>query len=158
MKDPKIETKRLLLYPISNDAMRQMIDTEKDAVMKQAYSEMLQGCLATPEKRMWYALWQMELKNATGTIVGNFCFKGLNETGIIEIGYGLRDGFCGNGYMTEAVKAVSKWALMQQNVTCIEAETAKDNDKSKNVLMNAGFKFSGKYGEEGPRYYLRKDF
>ena len=158
MKELKIETERLFLFPASDDTMREMVVAEKDELMRQAYSEMLQECLATPEKRMWYALWQMELKNATGTIVGNFCFKGLDANGSIEIGYGLRDGFCGNGYMTEAIKAVSEWALMQENVIVIEAETTEDNKKSQKVLLNAGFKFSGKYGKEGPRYYLRKDF
>ena len=158
MENLKVETERLRLSPISDNEMRQMIDAERDEIMKQAYSEMLQGCIEDPENRIWHSIWVMELKEKPGIIAGDFCFKGPSKNGMVEIGYGLRDGFCGNGFMTEAVKAISEWALMQENVDIVEAETSDDNEKSKNVLFNAGFKYSGKYGEEGPRYYLRKDF
>lgn len=46
----KIETERLWLYPISNDEMKQLIEEEPEEGMKQAYGEMLQGCLQNPEK------------------------------------------------------------------------------------------------------------
>lgn len=156
MENLNIETERLRLFPISDNEMRQVVDAEKDEMMKQAYSEMLQGCIADPKNRIWYSMWVMELKEKTGIIVGDFCFKGPSKNGMVEIGYGLREGFCGNGFMTEAVKAISEWALTQENVNIIEAETSDDNEKSKNILLKVGFKFSGKYGEEGPRYFLEK--
>lgn len=40
----KIETKRLLLHPISDEEMQKIIDDEKNPEMQKAYSEMLQGC------------------------------------------------------------------------------------------------------------------
>ena len=46
-----------------------------------------------PDNRIWYAVWNMELKNVPGTIVGDFCFKGLGKDGVVEIGYGLRKEF-----------------------------------------------------------------
>ncbi|MCQ2974095.1 MAG: GNAT family N-acetyltransferase [Bacteroidales bacterium] len=153
----KLETKRLFLYPISDEDIKQMIENEPKTEIKQAYSEMLQGCIENPENRIWYSIWIMELKEKTGIIVGDFCFKGPSKNGIVEIGYGLRDGFCGNGFMTEAVKAISEWAFTQENVNIIEAETSDDNEKSKNVLLKTGFKFSGKFGEEGPRFQLIKN-
>ena len=64
----KIETERLLLYPISDKEMVQLVDNEQDADLKQAYSEMLQGCVSEPEKRIWHAVWFMELKSHPGTI------------------------------------------------------------------------------------------
>lgn len=64
----------------------------------------------------------MELKEKPGTIVGDFSFKGISPDGMIEIGYGLKKGYCKNGYMTETVKAVSAWALEQDEVTRVEAE------------------------------------
>lgn len=151
-----IETERLRLFPISNFEMRQMIDAEKDEMLKQAYSEMLQGCIADSKNRIWYSMWVMELKEKPGIIVGDFCFKGPSKNGMVEIGYGLRDGFCGNGFMTEALKAISEWTFSQENISVIEAETSDDNEKSKNVLFNAGFKFLGNIGEEGPRFQLVK--
>ena len=152
MKKMTVESERLLLYPISDDDMRSLIENEKDAEMKQAYGEMLEGCLKYPEQRIWHAVWFMELKNRPGVIVGDFCFKGLRDDGCVEIGYGLRKGFCGYGYMTETVKKISEWALSQDGVSCVEAETEEQNIASANVLKHAGFQQNGKWGEEGPRY------
>lgn len=151
----RIETERLVLYTISNAEMESLIKNENDADLKQAYSEMLQGCINEPEKRIWYAVWLMELKNHPGTIVGDFCFKGLREDGMVEIGYGLREGFCGNGYMTETLKAITEWALAQSGVTRVEAETDPENYASQKVLTACGFIPTGTTGEEGPRFVYK---
>jgi RimJ/RimL family protein N-acetyltransferase len=151
----KIETERLILYPISNQEMESLIENENDAELKQAYSEMLQGCINEPENRIWYAVWLMELKNHSGTIVGDFCFKGLCADGMVEIGYGLREGFCGKGYMTEALKAITAWALAQSGVTRVEAETDPENKASQKVLAVCGFIPTGTIGEEGPRFVFK---
>ena len=152
----KIETERLLLYPISDKEMVQLVENEQDADLKQAYSEMLQGCVSEPEKRIWHAVWFMELKSQPGTVVGDLSFKGLAADGMVELGYGLWDGYCGHGYMTEAVKAISAWAVAQEGVTRVEAETAPENMASQRVLMNAGFIPTGENGEEGPRFIYKK--
>lgn len=55
----RMETERLYLYPISNDEMSCLIEKEADAEMKQAYTEMLEGCLMEPDNRIWYAVWNM---------------------------------------------------------------------------------------------------
>ncbi len=152
----KIESERLIFYPIENDETLKLIENEKDPEMKQAYSEMLQGCIEHPGNRIWYTVWYMELRSEPGTVIGDFCFKGLNENSMVEIGYGLRDGYCGHGYMTEAVKKISEWALHQKGVTKVEAETEPDNTASQNVLIKAGYFPSGIIGEEGPRYVFQK--
>ena len=85
-----------------------LIEKEADAEMKQAYTEMLERCLMEPDNRIWYAVWNMELKNAPGTIVGDFCFKGLGKNGVVEIGYGLREEFRHQGYMVETVKVITE--------------------------------------------------
>ena len=147
-----LESERLLLYPIGDDAMRALIAEQSDAELKQAYTEMLEGCLREPEKRVWYAVWLMELKAQPGTVVGDLSFKGLSSDGMVELGYGLREGCCGKGWMTEAVKAISAWALRQAGVTRVEAETAPENAASQKLLLNAGFVPTGQTGEEGPRF------
>lgn len=152
----KIETERLFLYPISDDEMQKKIDNENDPELKKAYSEMLRGCLDNPTDRVWFATWNMELKKQPQIIVGDLCFKGITEDGMVEIGYGLKEGYCGNGYMTEAVKAMTEWALSQNNVSRVEAETDPDNQPSKNILAKVGFVQTGEIGEEGPRFALEK--
>lgn len=104
-----------------------MIDKEADTEMKQAYTEMLEGCLLEPDNRIWYAVWNMELKKSQGTIVGDFCFKGLENDGVVEIGYGVKEKYRHQGYMTEAVKVITEWELSQDNVRIVEAETDVNN-------------------------------
>lgn len=147
-----LESERLSIYPIGDEELERLIEDEKDAGLKQAYAEMLAGCSANPEQRIWYALWYIELKAQPGTVVGDISFKGLGADGTVELGYGLREGFCGHGYMTEAVKAIAEWALAQQGVTRVEAEAEPDNAPSQRVLARAGFVPTGIMGEEGPRF------
>ncbi|MBQ7155952.1 MAG: GNAT family N-acetyltransferase [Synergistaceae bacterium] len=151
----KIKSERLLLYPASDCEMKQLVDDEQDSELKQAYSEMLEGCITNPESRIWFALWFIELKSQPGEIVGEFSFKGLNADGMVEIGYGLKDGYCGHGYMTEAVSRIARWALTQTGVTRLEAEADPDNKPSRNVLLNAGFTMTGETGTEGMRFVYR---
>lgn len=147
-----IETKRLRIYPASQKQMEEFIETQTVDVLKAAYTEMLNGCLAKPEQWEWYAIWMIELKN--GTHIGELCFKGLTPDGIAEIGYGINDEYQGQGYASEAVKAVSEWAFQQPDVTALEAETDDENIASKRVLEKCGFVLNGIIGEEGPRYSL----
>ena len=151
----KIESKRLILYPINDTELKKLIDHEPEDELKQAYSEMLQGCIDHPEQRIWYTTWYLELKDQPGTIVGDLGFKGLNADGMIEIGYGLKEGFCGNGYMTEAVNTICEWALSQEGVNRIEAETTAENRKSQHVLYSVGFIPTGECGKEGPRFIYK---
>lgn len=97
----RVETERMYLYPLSDEEMRLVIEKESDPEMKQAYTEMLEGSLSNPDKRIWYAIWNMELKDDPEIIAGDFCFKGIGDDGVIEIGYGLKEEYRHHGYMTE---------------------------------------------------------
>ena len=149
-----IETKRLRIYAASKEEMEQFIESQTIDVLKLAYSEMLNGCLNNPDQWEWYAIWMIESKD--GTHIGELCFKGLDQNGIAEIGYGINDKYQNNGYATEAVKAVLEWAFTNPNVTAIEAETEPENAASKRVLEKSGFVLNGKIGKEGPRYTISR--
>ena len=130
----RVETERMYLYPLSDEEIRLVIEKESDPEMKQAYTEMLEGCLSNPDKRIWYAIWNMELKDDPETIVGDFCFKGLGDDGVVEIGYGLKEEYRHYGYMMEAVKVITEWALSQDGVKQVEAETDVENDVYQKLL------------------------
>jgi|HigsolmetaAR203D_1030402.scaffolds.fasta_scaffold02991_3 Acetyltransferases, including N-acetylases of ribosomal proteins len=147
-----IQTERLNIYPLSDDEMRDVIKNESNKALKAAYSAMLAGCLKNPEQRIWHAMWVLQLNDGSGRIVGSFSFKGLNDNGMVEIGYGMNPGYEGKGFMTEAVSAAVRWASKQPGVLSIEAETEPENVASQRVLEKAGFIPSGVMGTEGPRY------
>ena len=152
---PVVTTKRLCISPLTDGEMQEKVEKEPDGELKKAYSQMLAGCEAAPEKRIWYALWAIRQGDENGQMVGDLCFKGLGPDGGVEIGYGTYRGYEGQGYMTEAVIAMTAWAMAQPGVAFVEAETEPGNAASQRVLEKAGFLPSGKMGEEGPRF-IRK--
>ena len=146
------ETGRLRLYPASKEQMEALIAAERDADLKQAYTEMLEGCLTHPGEWPWYAAWMIELRD--GTRIGDLCFKGLRADGAAEIGYGILEAYRGQGYAAEAVGAAVRWAFEQPGAGRVEAETEPDNKASQRVLEKCGFRPAGVVGEEGPRYFI----
>ena len=145
-----VRTERLLIRLASEAEMHELIEQEPEEALKQAYTEMLDACIAHPEQRQWYAAWLIELPD--GQRVGDLCFKGLSPDGAVEIGYGLLPAYWGKGYASEAVSAMTEWASRQPGVRRIEAETDPDNAASQRVLQKAGFVPTGVCGEEGPRF------
>ena len=143
--------KRIKIVPADRQQMEDVISSAKDPELKKAYTEMLEGCLEHPEQWDWYAMWMIE--KTDGTHIGDLCFKGLDASGMAEIGYGILEEYQGQGYATEAVGAAVHWALQQPFVSRVEAETAPDNLASQRVLEKCGFLPSGTVGEEGPRFY-----
>ena len=149
-----IETNRLKLYPASREQMEAFIAARSADDLRAAYREMLEGCLVHPDQWEWYAIWMIELKD--GTHIGELCFKGVTENGITEIGYGIAEEYRGRGWGTEAVSALTDWALGQPCVMCVTAETEASNIASRKVLTKAGFVPTGETGEEGPLYVRKK--
>jgi RimJ/RimL family protein N-acetyltransferase len=62
--------------------------------------------------------------------------------GEIEIGYAIEEGRQGHGFATEAVRAMSEWALQRFALPRVLAIVAADNAGSCNVLQNAGFQLA----------------
>lgn len=151
----KIKSKRLNITAMNLEQLRAAIIAETDEHMKAAYSQMLQGCLDHPSDYKWYTAWVISLKD--GTRIGSFCFMGTPKNGTVEIGYGIDKKHEGNGYATETVRQMCDWAFSNSGVYYIEAETEPDNAASQAVLRKAGFKPTGKIGEEGPKFELEKE-
>ena len=144
------ETQRLRLYPASQEQMEALIAAQNDEALRAAYTEMLEGSMTHPAQREWYALWMIETKD--GTHIGELCFRGLDESGAAEIGYGILEAYRGQRYAQEAVQAMLKWAFRHPETERIEAETEENNAASRRVLEKCGFVLTGHCGEEGPRY------
>lgn len=151
----KVETKRMLLQPMSDSEVEEMMAEMHSDDLRAAYGEMLAGCRRVPENRIWYAPWKMTLKNSR-EYMGDVGFKGPAKDRTVEIGYGILPSYEGNGYMTEAVQGIIRWAFSQQDVDFVEAETDPDNRASQRILEKCGFVPTGKTGEEGPRFVVER--
>lgn len=154
MKEMKLKTKRLILRPMPVAELDKKVLMQEDGELRQAYSEMLDGCRREPEQWFWYTPWSICLKKE-GTLLGDVCFKGGPVKGRVEVGYGLEEFARGKGYMTEALTAILEWAFSQKDVYIVEAETEPDNGASQRVLEKNGFAPCGE-GSEGPRFAKEK--
>ena len=146
------DTERLHIYPASRERMELIIASEKDEELRRAYAQMLDGCLRHPDQWDWYAIWLIELKD--GTHIGDLSFKGLSDDGAAEIGYGIIEEYRAQGFASEAVSGMCRWAFRHPEVRSIEAETEAGNAASQRVLKKCGFRPNGIIGEEGPRFSL----
>lgn len=78
-------------------------------------------------------------------IIGRVSYFNIVGGGMMSclIGYSLSEKYLGKGYMTEAVKATSKFMMNQYKIHRIEALIKPDNIKSENVIKRCGFEFEG---------------
>ncbi|MFC4147953.1 GNAT family N-acetyltransferase [Micromonospora mangrovi] len=75
-----------------------------------------------------------------GPVFGDIGFHRPPRDGAAEIGFGLAESARGQGYATEAVTALTRWAFTQPGVRRVIARTTTDNAASRGVLERAGFR------------------
>ena len=94
-----------------------------------------------PHLHPWYTyflLVRIEDRRAVG-VCG---FKGApTPLGSVEVGYAMHEDYRNRGYMTEAVRALVKWAFRHETCQQVIAETLRDNLPSQRVLQKAGLIF-----------------
>mgnify|MGYP004525737365 CR=1 FL=1 len=152
MKKVEIKTKRMVLRPMSDDEIGARIEAVDSDELRAAYGEMLAGCKGDPENRVWYAPWQMVLKDS-GVSIGEIGFKGPGQEHAVEIGCGVLPEHRRQGYAAEALEAMTRWAFGKKDIVFVEAEADPDNKASLGVLEKCGFVPDGT-GAEGPRFVL----
>ncbi|MEU7718227.1 GNAT family N-acetyltransferase [Streptomyces tibetensis] len=80
------------------------------------------------------------VRREDGRAIGAMGFHSVpDEEGRVEVGYDLVEGARGHGYATEALRALSAWALGRDEVRTVVANVERDNAPSQNVLSRAGF-------------------
>jgi ribosomal-protein-alanine N-acetyltransferase len=104
--------------------------------------------LQDPANVGWLAWYWID--RAENAIVGGGGFKGQpSDDGTAEIGYETRLAFRRRGYASEAVAALTHWALLRPGVRRVFAETKSDNTGSIGVLRATGFVEAGPGSEPG---------
>lgn len=89
---------------------------------------------------LWHTFWQIVLKVENRTI-GEFDFhQAPGQDGVVAFGYMMRPGSKNRGYVTEAARELTGWALEQSGVSALAAETEKENVASQKVLEKLGAK------------------
>lgn len=155
MLSPRIETDRLILrrYNESDiDAIYEIITDERLAkyikypnLTKDEELERIKKWISEADENI-YEKWVMELK-ATGEVVGNIDVNTVvKKHNYCNVGYTVRYNYWGNGYASEALKAVSDHLLSESGYYLVECSCNELNTQSYRVMEKAGFEKDGYIG------------
>jgi RimJ/RimL family protein N-acetyltransferase len=150
-----ISTSRLLLRPFSlGDVPKVFVMGGEDGIRRwvpdqvyrdQRHAEQVVSALMAytakhPDPRTSPYVLGIEDKE-TGDLIGHV---GLSPArGSVEIGYAIEQRLQGKGLATEAVTAMSRWALIELALPEVLGIVAADNVRSRRVLEKSGFVRSG---------------
>mgnify|MGYP000016746906 FL=1 len=151
----KIETERLKIVALTPEQLdlwthnmeeleRRLLCSYRAEPMEGLFREIVCGQVEKaqkdPDNYLWHTFWFI-VKKSDNCVVGSIDFKDMPDSGgEVEIGYGLGRDFEHNGYMTESVQAFCDWALEQDGVKHVIAETDVDGISSQKILKRCGFK------------------
>ena len=97
----------------------------------------LRALRADPTQLPWRI--RLIIERSSNTVIGSINLKGAPDSeGDVEVGWGLNEGYRGQGYATEAAAAVIRWAFEQPGVRSISATVPDDNDASQRVARRLG--------------------
>lgn len=74
-----LKAKRLFLVPMTDEELLSLSANHPDPELRQAYSEMLDGCRKGPKTQLWYTAWKICLLG--GVCIGDAGFKGPPQNG-----------------------------------------------------------------------------
>lgn len=150
----RLETPRLTLLTLTVQQMRwqrddfarleqalglapsgQKLEDELRPIVSRAISQMRRR----PHHARWHCQWAAVFKEER-RIIGSLAFKGPpDREEAVEIGYGFDPSYHNRGLATEAVGEMVRWALSEDGVETVIAETANMNVASMRVLQKVGF-------------------
>jgi ribosomal-protein-alanine N-acetyltransferase len=150
---PRLQTARLLIVPFGLELLRAAMRGAPElsrAVglpvapgfpnpdLVQALPYQARSVERTPELAEWSGLM---IHAAEQAVFGSLAFKDLpDRTGTVEIGYGIAEGYWGQGYTTEAARAMAEWAFLERGVRRVIAECLESNQGSIRVLEKLGMR------------------
>ena len=148
-----LRTQRLLLVPLAFSQLQlcytylPKLEAELGlSISRDVFTERVQRAIQVKLKRManmveshhpWQTYWLIAIStiNFGAGLAG---FKGYPDAyGSTEIGYGIDPAYQNKGYMSEAVKAMVKWALGHPFCNTVTATTV-ENPASRRLLEKLG--------------------
>jgi RimJ/RimL family protein N-acetyltransferase len=135
----KLQTERLILVPKSRDEVVAMIEALGDDDRAQLSAAWLQLLRNSESCDPWIHGFAIVLRDGD-VVVGSAGFKGPpDETGMVEIAYGVDPEYQGNGFATEAAAALTNYAICSKLVRVVRAHTLPEINASTRVLLKNGF-------------------
>lgn len=150
---PRLETKRLVLRPVSMKDAADMFAYSRDPQVARHVLWEVHQSLSDTKGYLRYILtqyrngapssWGIVLKE-TNRLVGTIGFMACNETDkVAEVGYSLARSCWNQGLMTEALQAVLAECFGTLRLHRVEAMHESDNPSSGRVMAKCGMTHEG---------------
>lgn len=152
MLSPVIETERLILrrYVESDiDVLYEIITDSRlskfikyPELTKEEELAYIKKCINNADESK-YEKWAIVLKESN-VMVGNIDVNTVVEKhNYCNVGYTIRYDYWGNGYASEALKAISDYLLNERKYRLVECSCNELNIQSSKVMIKAGFHKDG---------------
>jgi RimJ/RimL family protein N-acetyltransferase len=141
LRPTRIATRRLGLAPLDDEVAHAVLAGDFSVVTRAdgwPHDDTLDAMRMATVPGGGSLVWLVML----GEVVIGDCgtLGGVDDQGVIEVGYGLAGEHRGRGYGNELVAALSGWLLSQPQVEQVVArEVLADNVPSRRALESAGF-------------------
>ncbi|MEV8319933.1 GNAT family N-acetyltransferase [Streptomyces sp. NPDC059900] len=100
---------------------------------------------------------RLVIERESGLVVGSIGLFWPPSEGVLEIGYGIVASRRGQGYASEATRALAEFALTAAGVHTVSAGVELSNPASVRVLEKAGFHRQSTEGDEARFTTVRPD-
>ncbi len=150
----EIQTPRLRLIPLTPEQLKLYLEAPDQLeqalgfpVARDILTEIVQRAIRIKLSKMaqapaqdyaWYTYW-LVVPTDRPYGAGLAGFKGVPDSrGEVEIGYGIAPACQGQGYATEAARALIAWAFQSPQCATVIAPTKRSNVASHRVLKKVG--------------------
>jgi len=156
MVEISVHTARLELTPLGAESIQALLDGDADQLkhltgasfpepagpppyMAESLPVVRDRLRKLPGEAPWWN-WIVVLQDS-GEVVGSVAFGGMPELdGSVLIGYAMYPGYEGQGYATEAVRAMVAWAFAQPGVRTVRALAPVWNTPAVHVAEKVGMR------------------
>jgi RimJ/RimL family protein N-acetyltransferase len=137
-----LETARLVLHPMTIDEAKRVVAGEPDDAASWAPGYPTEGDVFAARRLR---------RREDGKAIGGVGFHATpDNNGSVTIGYGLIPSVHGNGYASEALRALLDFAR-EVGVSSVHGDTNHDNISSQRVMTAAGMRLIAE--DEKLKYY-----
>lgn len=161
--EPIIQTARLDLHHIPSSGLISLFEDKDDtlAIAGRSFGNPHRTLIDNPGPLAWRVP-QVKENSAVNKwfvrfivlrdrkeVIGSTSFHNPpDENGMIEIGLGIEEAFCNQGFAKESLLGMWRWVITQPGVTTLRYTVSPENIASIKVIEHFGFDYKGQQIDE----------